>query len=71
MNRYWLYGDEYDDLSKELEDKALYGMTAFDFDPYTTYMSDEEMNSFSDSINGSYVGIGVEYSDVSGKALIA
>ena len=70
MNRYWLYGDDYDDLSKELEDKALYGMTAFDFDPYTTYMSDEEMNSFSDSINGSYVGIGVEYSDVSGKALI-
>jgi carboxyl-terminal processing protease len=70
MNRYWLYGDRYEDLDKELENKALYGMTAFDFDPYTTYMSDEEMNSFSDSINGSYVGIGVEYSDMNGNALI-
>ena len=70
MDRYWLYGDQYEDLDKELENKALYGMTAFDFDPYTTYMSEEEMNSFSDSINGSYVGIGVEYTDINGKALI-
>jgi carboxyl-terminal processing protease len=70
MNRYWLYGDQYEDLDQELEDKALYGMTAFDFDPYTSYMSAEEMNSFSDSINGNYVGIGVEYSYVNSKALI-
>lgn len=70
MNRYWLYSDQYDDLDQELEDKALYGMTAFDFDPYTTYMSAEEMNSFSDSINGNYVGIGVEYTYVGNKGLI-
>ncbi len=70
MDQYWLYGERYEDLDQELEDKALYGMTAFDFDPYTTYMSEEEMNSFSDSINGFYVGIGVEYSDINGTALI-
>ena len=70
MERYWLYGDQYEDLHQELEDKAQYGMTAFDFDPYTSYMSAEEMNSFSDSINRSYVGIGVEYSYVNDAALI-
>ena len=70
MERYWLYGDQYEDLHQELEDKAQYGMTAFDFDPYTSYMSAEEMNSFSDSINRSYVGIGVEYTYVNDAALI-
>ena len=70
MGKYWLYGDQYDDLNGELEDKALYGMTAFDFDPYTSYMSAEEMNSFSDSINLTYVGIGVEYSYVNDAAMI-
>ena len=70
MERYWLYGDRYEDLHQELEDKAQYGMTSFDFDPYTSYMSLEEMNSFSDSINRSYVGIGVEYSYVNDAALI-
>ena len=70
MERYWLYGDQYEDLHRELENKAMYGMTAFDFDPYTSFMSAEEMNSFSDSINRSYVGIGVEYSYVNDSALI-
>lgn len=70
MDKYWLYGNEYDDLSSELEEKAMYGMTSFDFDPYTSYMSAEEMNTFSDSINRSYVGIGVEYANVNDAALI-
>ena len=70
MENTWLYGDRYEDLATELENKALYGMTSFDFDPYTSYMSTEEMNTFSDSINGDYVGIGVEYSYINGKALI-
>ena len=70
MEKTWLYADQYDDLKGTLEDKALYGMTNFDFDPYTSYMSAEELNSFSDSINRSYVGIGVEYSNTNDAALI-
>ena len=70
MKGYWLYSDQYEDLSAELRNKALYGMTAYDFDPYTSYMSEEEMNSFSDSINRTYVGIGVQYSYVNDSALI-
>ncbi len=70
MDKYWLYGNEYEDLRGELEEKAMYGMTSFDFDPYTSYMSAQEMNTFSESINRSYVGIGVEYANVSDAALI-
>jgi len=62
MDHFWLYGEEYEDLTGTLEDKALYGMTYFEDDPYTGYMSEEEMNDFSGSINMNYVGIGVEYS---------
>ena len=70
MEHYWLYGKDYDDLNKELEDKALYGMTSFDYDPYTSYMSAAEMDEFSTSINMNYVGIGVEYSYINDIALI-
>ena len=36
LDNYWIYSDDYDDLDTELEDKAFYGMTSFDEDPYTT-----------------------------------
>lgn len=70
MDNYWLYSNEYDDLIGVLEDKAFYGMTSFDDDPYTGYMSYEEMEEFSTSINMDYVGIGVEYSSVDGVSIV-
>lgn len=70
MDNYWLYSDEYDDLVSELENKALYGMTDFEDDPYTSYMSKEELDEFSNSINMDYVGIGVEYSYYDSIAVI-
>lgn len=62
LSNYWIYEKDYDNLQKELEDKAFYGMTSFEEDPYTTYMSDEELNEFTTGINMDYVGIGVMYS---------
>ena len=70
MDHYWLYSDEYEDLTGELENKALYGMTDFDYDPYTSYMSKEELDVFSESINMDYVGIGVEYSYYDSVAVV-
>lgn len=70
LERYWVYAPEHEDLQTELEDKAFYGMTAFDEDPYTTYMSAEELKDFANGINMDYVGIGVQYTTVSGKAVI-
>ncbi len=61
LKNVWLYRDDYEDIDTELEDKAYYGMTSFDDDPYTTYMSSEELSSYASSINMNYVGIGVSY----------
>ena len=58
----WYYANDYDDLDKVLAEKALVGMANFEEDPYTTYMSNEELQEFANSINMDYVGIGVVYS---------
>lgn len=61
LENVWLYNDEYEDLDTTLDDKAYYGMTSFEDDPYTTYMSKEEVSEYASSINMDYVGIGVQY----------
>jgi len=66
MEKLWLYANDYDDLIDTLEDNSFYGMTTYANDPYTTYMSNDELNSFSTSINMNYVGIGVQYSSIDG-----
>lgn len=70
MKNVWLYKNDYEDLDTVLEDKAFYGMTKFEDDPYTTYMSKEENNSFISSLNMNYVGIGVQYYQHNGTATI-
>ena len=70
LEQYWVYANDYDDLQKELEDKAFYGMTYFEDDPYTTYMSADELKDFTNGINMDYVGIGVEYSTQNGQAVV-
>lgn len=61
LDRNWIYAVDHENLQEEMENKAYYGMTAFEEDPYTTYMSPEELDSFSTGINMDYVGIGVQY----------
>ena len=70
LGKYWMYAKDYDNLQEELENKAFYGMTSFKEDPYTTYMSQEELQNFASSINMDYVGIGVVYSMQNGKPVI-
>lgn len=67
LERYWIYSKDHENLQEELENKAFYGMTSFEEDPYTTYMSIDELNSFSTSINMDYVGIGLQYTNYGGK----
>lgn len=70
LQNYWVYEDNYEDLQETLEDKAFYGMTSFEEDPYTTYMSNDELNEFSTNINMDYVGIGVQYSLNNNTAIV-
>lgn len=70
FERYWLYKNDYENLDDLLRDKALYGMTSFTDDPYTTYMSAEEMQTFSSDINMNFVGIGVYYNNADGMVQV-
>lgn len=66
----WLYSNDYEDLDTFLNDKALYGMTDFEDDPYTSYMSKDELDEFASNINMDYVGVGVQYSNLDSIATI-
>lgn len=50
----------YDDVDpKELADAAVSGMISVLDDPYSVYMNSNDTDSFLESVNGSFVGIGV------------
>ena len=66
----WLYKNDYEDLEDTMQDKAFYGMTNFENDPYTSYMSNEEIEAFSSSIDMNYVGIGAQYTYTDGIGTI-
>lgn len=70
LENVWLYKDNYEDLEKTLNDKAYFGMMTFEEDPYTTYMSYEEMLEYSKNINMNYIGIGVQYYNFNDIVLI-
>lgn len=59
FNRNWLYKNDYPDLKEQLRTKALFGMSQFEDDPYTTYLSPSEQEEFISSVNMNFVGIGV------------
>lgn len=61
MERYWYFARDIDDLSERLTDQAAVGMTTNEEDPHTQYMSKEEIESFTQSINRNFVGIGVQF----------
>lgn len=51
----------YDSIDKnELSDSAVKGMVESLKDPYSNYLDVEETDSFNESVDGSFVGIGVE-----------
>ena len=56
-----VFAADIEDVSTRLTDQALYGMTTNEEDPHTSYMSSEEIESFTQSINRHFVGIGVQY----------
>ena len=70
MENDWYFGKDIDDLDTRLTDQALTGITENDEDKHTEYMSKEEMESFTQSINRNYVGIGVQYITTDNTAIV-
>lgn len=55
----WFFGNEHEELDYELLEKAASGMSTFQEDPYTVYMSPQRQNDFISGINMNFVGLGV------------
>lgn len=61
MSKDWFFAKDIENVRTRLSDQALYGMTKNDEDPHTTYMSAEEIEAFTQSINRNFIGIGVQF----------
>ncbi len=70
MESDWYFGSDVDDLDDRLVDQALSGITTNDEDAHTQYMTKDEMESFTQSINRNYVGIGVKYTNDGTTAIV-
>lgn len=70
MENDWFFGNGIDHLDERLTDQALMGITTNDEDKHTEYMSKEEMEAFTQSINRDYVGIGVQYINTDGTSIV-
>ena len=55
---------------EQLVDQAIQGMTNNEIDIHTYYMSREEVEAFTNSIDMGFVGIGVQYNSADGANLI-
>lgn len=58
------------DADISIEERMLNGLVLGLGDPYTAYMNPKEANELTDSINGSFVGIGVSYTKIDKGGLV-
>ena len=61
MSNDWYFGKEDKDLHHTLLTNAINGMLENAYDPHTMYMEPEEYESFASSLQGNFVGIGIQY----------
>lgn len=65
MAEQWYFGKEDKDLRNTLLTNAINGMLENPYDPHTMYMEPEEYESFASSLQGNFVGIGIQYYELS------
>ena len=61
MSNDWFFAAQIPAVGQRLADQALTGMTTNAEDAHTAYMTEEEIQQFTQSINRNFVGIGVQY----------
>ncbi len=66
----WYYGKDVADIEQWLLDNAIEGMIELNGDPYTDYMSAEEVLDFEQSIDMGFVGIGVQFYVLDGLNIV-
>lgn len=61
MHDKWYFGKDKKKLSSTLYNGAITGMVDSGKDPHTVYMDAQQANDFTSSLQGSFVGIGIQY----------
>ena len=62
MSEKWYFGKDIENLESSLLDDAIYGMASQEEDIHTQYLDADYASQFLTSMEGSLVGIGVQYS---------
>lgn len=70
MSKKWYFGKDVDDLNNTLMTSAINGMIGGGEDPHTIYMDAVEAADFTSSLEGNFVGIGVQYYALNEKTFI-
>lgn len=66
----WYFGKDLNDLDQQLINDAIAGMIDSTGDIHTQYMTSEEVQLFTQSIDRGFVGIGVSYFDSNGTYVV-
>ena len=70
LSSVWYYGKDIENIETWLLDNAIKGMIDLGGDPYTDYLTAEEVISFEQSIDMGFVGIGVQFYVLDGLNIV-
>lgn len=70
MQNDWYFGKDIENLNEFLLDNAINGLTSNDYDAHTNYLTSDSADRFIQKLEGSMVGIGVQYRYIGEQAMI-
>lgn len=70
LSSVWYYGKDIENIETWLLDNAIKGMIDLGEDPYTDYLTAEEVLAFEQSIDMGFVGIGVQFYVLDGLNIV-
>lgn len=71
MENKWYFSKDISNIATAIEDKILEGVTNFEEDQHTEYLTKDRFQAMQQQLQGSFYGIGVSYRQVSGQFLIS
>lgn len=71
MLNQWYFGKDIENLNEFLLDNAIGGLTSNDYDAHTNYLDADSASQFLQKLEGSMVGIGIQYSIIGEDAMIS
>ncbi|NCC54696.1 MAG: PDZ domain-containing protein [Erysipelotrichia bacterium] len=70
MQNEWYFGKDVKNLSEFLMDNAINGLTSNEYDAHTNYLNSDSASQFLQKLEGSLVGIGIQYTNVGDDVMI-